>query len=152
MFREIQLLKSLPLMNNMSCTKMKIARWSFNFIVYLKFLAVDFMVNSFCIVEYSLRGNTRKTNAMFFAKLLIRSLNSIRISNKTSFKSDRFDFGLKRWNYLRLKRGIVSSIKKEEQGANKMFENCRIFQPLLPIVCSVVLDASVTHILTCIAS
>ena len=37
-------------------------------------------------------------------------------------------------------------IKKEEQGANKMFENCRIFEPLLPIECSVVLDASVTHI------
>ena len=47
---------------------------------------------------------------------------------------------------LRLKLGIVSSIKKEEQGANKMFENCRVFQPLLPIVCSVVLDGSVTHI------
>ena len=27
-----------------------------------------------------------------------------------------------------------------------MFENCRIFEPLLPIECSVVLDASVTHI------
>ena len=47
---------------------------------------------------------------------------------------------------LRLKLGIVSSIKKEEQGANKMFENCRVFQPLLPIVCSVVLDGSVTQI------